>query len=106
MSQVPQKQEAPPSLRALLNRGKIVVAPGAYDMLSAMLIELAGFSCIYMTGNGQASSMLGVPDVGLITLSEMAERIRRTAACTRLPLIADADVGYGSLLSIQRAVRE
>ena len=94
------------SLRDLVAGDRIVVAPGAYDMLSALLVEQAGFSCIYLTGNGQAASTLGLPDLGLMTLSEMAERVRRTAACTSLPLIADADVGYGSLLSVQRAVRE
>ena len=67
------------SLKALLQRGKIVAAPGAYDALSALLIEQAGFEAIYMTGNGQAASMLGLPDVGLITLTEMADRVR----CTR-----------------------
>ena len=100
--------EAPerPSLRALLRRDGIVVAPGAYDMLSALLIEQVGFECVYLTGNGQAASMLGVPDVGLITLSEMAERVRATRACVGIPLIADADIGYGSYISVQRTVRE
>src|SRR5437868_11062941 len=94
------------SLKALLQRGKIVAAPGAYDALSAVLIEQAGFEAIYMTGNGQAASMLGLPDVGLITLTEMADRVRCTRAVTTLPLIVDADVGYGSLLNVRRAMRE
>lgn len=75
-------------------------------MLSALLVQEAGFSCVYLTGNGQAASALGVPDVGLITLTEMAERVRRTAACVDLPIIADGDTGYGSFLLIQRMVRE
>jgi len=87
-------------------RPGIIVAPGAYDMLSALLIERAGFGCIYMTGNGQTASALGLPDLGLVTLSEMAERVRHTRACTSLPIIADADVGYGSMLSVRRAVQE
>ena len=97
---------AAPSLKALLARRKIVAAPGAYDALSALLIEQAGFDAIYLTGNGQAASMLGLPDVGLITLTEMAERIRAIRAVTSVPLIADADVGYGSLINVRRAVRE
>ncbi len=94
------------SLRDLLAQPGITVAPGAYDVLSAMMVESSGFSCIYMTGNGQAASTLGLPDLGLITQSEMADRIRHTADRTTLPLIADADVGYGSLLALGRAVRE
>jgi 2-methylisocitrate lyase-like PEP mutase family enzyme len=97
---------AAPSLKALLRRDKIVAAPGAYDALSALLVEQAGFQAIYMTGNGQAASMLGLPDVGLITLTEMADRVRCTRAVTTVPLIVDADVGYGSLIMVRRAMRE
>ena len=97
---------AVPSLRALLQRGRIVTAPGAFDALSALLIEQAGFEAIYLTGNGQAASMLGLPDVGLITLTEMADRVRCIRAVTSAPLIADADVGYGSLINVRRAMRE
>lgn len=99
-------RDARPTLTDLLENKGIVVAPGAYDVLSAMIVERAGFSCIYLTGNGQTSSALGFPDVGMIGLSEMAERIRATAEQTSVPLIADADVGYGSLVMTQRAVRE
>jgi 2-methylisocitrate lyase-like PEP mutase family enzyme len=95
-----------PSLKTLLRRGRIVAAPGAYDALSALLIEQAGFEAIYLTGNGQAASMLGLPDVGLITLTEMADRVRCIRAVTSAPLIADADVGYGSLINVRRAMRE
>lgn len=94
------------TLRSLLGRGRIVAAPGAYDALSALLIEQAGFPAIYLTGNGQSASMLGLPDVGLITLTEMAERVRCTRAVTSVPLIADADVGYGSLIMVRRAMRD
>lgn len=103
---VKRKDSAAPSLRALLQRKKIVVAPGAYDTLSALLIEQAGFDAIYMTGNGQASSMLGLPDVGFITLTEMTERVRNTRAVTSAPLIVDADVGYGTYINVYRAVRD
>ncbi len=101
-----QTNGAAPSLKALFEQRKIVTAPGAYDALSALLIEQAGFEAIYLTGNGQAASMLGLPDVGLITLSEMAERVRSIRAVTTAPLIADADVGYGSLINVHRAMRE
>lgn len=100
------RNSAASSLKTLLQRGRIVAAPGAYDALSALLVEQAGFEAIYMTGNGQAASMLGLPDVGLITLTEMADRVRCTRAVTTVPLIADADVGYGSLIMVRRAMRE
>jgi 2-methylisocitrate lyase-like PEP mutase family enzyme len=90
----------------LLAEQEVVVAPGAYDVFSALLIEKAGFECVYLTGNGQAASALGLPDLGLITLAEMVERTRQTSLRTSLPLIADADDGYGSVLLLQRAVRE
>lgn len=94
------------NVRDLIGRDGFVMAPGAYDMLSALLVRRAGFSCVYVTGNGQTASALGAPDVGLLTLSEMAERVRQTSFATGLPLIVDADTGYGSLLTLQRAVRE
>jgi 2,3-dimethylmalate lyase len=97
---------AAPSLKALIQRGRIVAAPGAYDALSALIIEQAGFEAIYLTGNGQAASMLGLPDVGLITLTEMTQRVRSIRAVTTVPLIADADVGYGSMINLRRAMRE
>ena len=103
---ITETKAAAPSLKALLQRGKIVAAPGAYDALSALLIEQAGFEAIYLTGNGQSASMLGLPDVGLITLTEMAERVRCIRAVTAVPLIADADVGYGSMINVRRAMRE
>lgn len=98
--------DAARSLRALIQPGKIVAAAGAYDVLSALLIEQAGFEAIYMTGNGQASSMLGFPDVGFITLTEMTDRVRHTRAVTSVPLIVDADVGYGTYINVWRAVRD
>ena len=94
------------SLRRLLQGDRIVVAPGAYDALSALLIQQAGFPCVYLGGNAHTASTLGLPDIGLITLTEMRECVRRTAACVDLPMIVDADVGYGSFLLVQRAIRE
>ncbi|HEX8930138.1 MAG TPA: isocitrate lyase/phosphoenolpyruvate mutase family protein [Actinomycetota bacterium] len=94
------------TVRELIERDGFVQAPGAYDMLSALLVQRAGFSCVYLTGNGQTASTLGAPDLGLITLPEMAERVRQTSFSTGLPIIVDADTGYGGLLTLQRAVRE
>ncbi len=94
-------------LRELLAGPDLVVAPGAYDGLSARLIAQAGFSLIYMTGFGTAASVLGQPDVGLLTMSEMVGRAAALAAVTgELPLIADADTGYGNPINVRRTIRE
>jgi carboxyvinyl-carboxyphosphonate phosphorylmutase len=93
-------------LRQLLAAPGIVVAPGAYDGFSARLIESAGFRAIYMTGAGTAASHLGQPDLGLATLTEMATHARHLASCVSLPVIADADTGYGNVLNVVRTVRE
>ena len=99
-------QFSPKTLKTLIARGKIVAAPGVYDALSALIAEQNSFEALYLTGNGQSSSMIGMPDVGLITLTEMADRVRAIRAVTSAALIADADVGYGSLLNVRRAIRE
>lgn len=94
-------------LRELLAGPELIVAPGAYDALSARLIAQAGFSTVYMTGFGTAASVLGQPDVGLLTMSEMAERAAALAAVTgKIPLIADADTGYGNPINVRRTIRE
>src|SRR5256885_8775102 len=82
-------------LRELLAGPDMIVAPGAYDALSARLIAQAGFPAVYMTGFGTAASVLGQPDVGLLTMSEMLSRASALASVVGdLPLIADADTGY------------
>ncbi len=91
--------------RALLHRDGMVVAPGAYDCITAKLIEQAGFATVYMTGAGTAAT-LGYPDFGLVTLSEMVANAGRIVAAVELPVIADADTGYGNELNAFRAVRE
>ncbi|MGB8345144.1 MAG: isocitrate lyase/PEP mutase family protein [Ktedonobacteraceae bacterium] len=94
-------------LRSLLAGQDIVVAPGAYDGLSARLIMQAGFPVVYMTGFGTAASVLGQPDVGLLTMSEMVSRAAALAAVTgAVPLIADADTGYGNPINVRRTIRE
>jgi len=92
-------------LRRMLQDGPMVVAPGAYDCITARLIEQAGFPAVYMTGAGTAAT-LGYPDYGLIGLSEMAENAGRIAAAVGVPVIADADTGYGNELNVTRTVRE
>ncbi len=91
--------------RALLQQDGMVVAPGAYDCITAKLIEQAGFSAVYMTGAGTAAT-LGYPDFGLATMSEMVANAGRIAAAVELPVIADADTGYGNELNVFRTVRE
>ena len=92
-------------LRAELAKGT-VVAPGAYDALSARLAAKAGAKAVYMSGFGVAGSLLGVPDIGLVSASEMIERTRAlSAACAPVPLIADGDNGYGGPLNVERLVR-
>src|SRR5438132_2516533 len=91
--------------RDLLKRERMVVAPGAYDCITAKLIEQAGFSAVYMTGAGTAAT-LGYPDFGLVTMSEMVANAGRIAAAIDLPVIADADTGYGNELNTVRTVRE
>jgi 2-methylisocitrate lyase-like PEP mutase family enzyme len=95
----------PAQLRALLASGRMVVAPGAYDCITGRLIEQAGFSCIYMTGAG-TSATLGFPDYGLITQTEMTANAGRIARATKIPVIADADTGYGNELNVFRTVQE
>src|SRR6202790_2855923 len=94
------------TLRSLLESREPVLAPGAYDALTARLIEQAGFPAVYMTGFGSAASLLGRPDVGLLTLSQMVDNARRIAQAVDVPVIADADTGYGNPLNVIRTVQE
>ena len=93
-------------LRALLQAPEFLVVPGAYDGVSARLIEKKGFRALYMTGYGVAASALGLPDVGYATLTEMRERARAIASSVAIPLIADADTGFGNAMNVRRTVRE
>src|ERR1700704_6984113 len=92
------------SFRDAMKRG-MVAAPGAYDCITARSIERAGFDAVYMTGGGTASS-LGYPDYGILTMTEMADNAGRIATAVKLPVIADADTGYGNELNAIRTVRE
>ncbi|NWJ45667.1 MAG: isocitrate lyase/PEP mutase family protein [Chloroflexi bacterium] len=92
-------------LRKMMSEEGIIVAPGAYDGISARLIERAGFKAIYMTGAGTSASLLGNPDLGLTTQTEMANHAANIAECVSVPVIADADTGYGNPLNVVRTVR-
>jgi methylisocitrate lyase len=92
-------------LRRLLKGEKLLVAPGAFDGLSARLVERAGFPLIYVTGGGIARSM-GYPDMGLLTMSEVLARVKNIVDVTSVPVIADADTGYGNAINVTRTVRE
>lgn len=93
-------------LRALIASGEIVMAPGAPDSITARLVEQAGFPAVYMTGLGATASRLGTPDIGLLTQTEMTEHARNMVRATGIPVIADADTGYGGPSNIHRTVRE
>ena len=92
-------------LRELLAGPGPLVAPGAYDALSARLVEQAGFGAVYMTGFGTTAALLGRPDVGLLSGSEMVDNARRIVAAVDVPVIADADTGYGNALNVLRTVQ-
>jgi 2-methylisocitrate lyase-like PEP mutase family enzyme len=94
------------SLKTLLAGASIVEAPGAYDALSARQIERAGFPAVYMTGFGATASRLGQPDIGLMTQTEMTSHARDMVRAVGVPVIADADTGYGGPSNIERTVRE
>ncbi|MGH7765457.1 MAG: isocitrate lyase/PEP mutase family protein, partial [Candidatus Dormibacteraceae bacterium] len=95
-----------PRLRTLLESARPILAPGCYDALGARLIEEAGFSAVYMTGFGTSAGLLGRPDVGLVSMAEMADNARRIVEAVDLPVIADADTGYGNPINVVRTVRE
>lgn len=92
-------------LRELLAGSDPVVAPGAYDALSARLVEQAGFGVVYMTGFGTTASLIGRPDVGLLGGAEMVDNARRIVAAVDVPVIADADTGYGNAINVVRTVQ-
>jgi 2-methylisocitrate lyase-like PEP mutase family enzyme len=96
---------APAELRTLLKQPGLIRAPGVFDGLSAHLVRSAGFPVAYLTGAGVSVSGYGLPDIGLVTGSEMADRAAMIVQATGLPVIADADTGYGNALNVARTVR-
>jgi 2-methylisocitrate lyase-like PEP mutase family enzyme len=93
------------SLRARLRETRILVAPGVYDSLTATLAEGAGFEAIYLSGAAVAYTRLGRPDIGLTSLSEMADTMALIRDRVGLPVIIDADTGFGNALNAQRTMR-
>ncbi|MEA2314324.1 MAG: 2,3-dimethylmalate lyase [Solirubrobacteraceae bacterium] len=100
------RAQSAPTLPELLAGDEMLLAPGCYDALGARLVEEAGFAAAYMTGFGSAASRLGRPDVGLMTMPEMVDNARRIAAAVSIPVIADADTGYGNPINVIRTVQE
>ena len=92
--------------RQLLNQPGIIQAPGAYDCLTAKLIQQAGFPAVYMTGAGTSVAQLGYPDLGLATMTDMIANAGSIADILDVPLIADADTGYGGILNVRRTIRQ
>lgn len=93
------------TLRSLLARNEFILAPGIYDGISARVADRMGFPALYMTGYGATASMLGLPDAGLATYSDMVARAEMICSVVETPLIADADTGYGGLINVQRTIR-
>lgn len=106
MANLMQRNVGAERLREMLAGTEPVLAPGAYDGLTARLVEEAGFEAVYMTGFGATASLLGRPDIGLLTFSEMADNARRITQAVEVPVIADADNGYGNPINVIRTVRE
>ncbi len=92
-------------LRELLG-GEMVVAPGIFDALSARLAQLAGFQAVHLTGLGVEASQLAAPDLGLMTMAELAQHAARITAAIDVPVMADIDTGFGGVLNVQRTIRE
>ena len=92
-------------LKAVLESGEFIVAPGVFEMFSAKIADGMGFKALYMTGYGISASHLGLADAGLVTYRDMVERARTIAQGTKTPLIADADTGFGGLLNVRETVR-
>jgi len=93
-------------LRETLDKNELIIAPGAHGPFYARLVEVAGFDCVYITGYGTAANILGVPDVGLITMSEMVSNVRNICRGVDIPVIADMNTGYGNAINTMRAVGE
>src|SRR3989338_2389432 len=93
-------------LRALLARPGCIVAPGVADAFAARLVAIEGFDAVYMTGFGTSLTRLGMPDVGLLTASEMIDNAGRIADASELPVVADADTGYGNPINTRRTIRD
>ena len=102
----PYPARPPARLRALIRDAAPLVVPGCFNAMSARVLEHVGFEAVYMSGYGSSLSVTGLPDAGLMTLTEMAENARRIAAAVKVPVIADADTGFGNAINVVRTVEE
>jgi 2-methylisocitrate lyase-like PEP mutase family enzyme len=93
-------------LRQILNRDELIIAPGAYDALTARLVVAAGFPMVYATGAGISNSQLGLADMGLLTMTEILEQTRKMVGAVDVPVITDIDTGYGNAVNLYRTVKE
>lgn len=93
-------------LNDMIKNGEFIMAPGAYDALTARIIESEGFNAVYMTGFGTSAFHFGLPDRGLLTMTEMVQNANRIVNAINVPLIADADTGYGTVINVDRTVKE
>jgi methylisocitrate lyase len=93
-------------LREILQKPEILIAPGAHNAFTARIIEQTGFKAVYLTGSGASMDLLGMPDLGFLTMTEMVAHARNIVQATLLPVIADADTGYGNALNVMRTIRE
>jgi 2-methylisocitrate lyase-like PEP mutase family enzyme len=93
-------------LRQIFNRDELIIAPGAYDALTARLVAAAGFPVVYATGAGISNSQLGLADMGLLTMTEMLEQSRKMVGAVDVPVITDIDTGYGNAVNLYRTVKE
>jgi 2-methylisocitrate lyase-like PEP mutase family enzyme len=104
MSLFPNRTNAAGRFRSLLQAGPIVQVPGCFDALSALIVERAGFSAAFLGGFSVAATRLGLPDVGLLSYGEMLDQARTVCATTSIPVIGDADTGYGNAINAERAL--
>ncbi|WP_137155079.1 isocitrate lyase/PEP mutase family protein [Rhizobium sp. FKL33] len=96
---------ADPALKLALTEKRFILAPGVYELISALIADTMGFPALYVTGYGTVASYLGIPDAGIATYRDMIERIAQIVARTKTPVIADADTGYGGLLNVRHTVQ-
>ena len=94
------------ALKNLLNSGRTIMIPGAYDAITAKVIERVGFEAVYCTGAGTVNGLTGLPDIGLATMTEMVQNAGWMSEAVGIPVISDADTGYGNAVNVMRAVRE
>lgn len=94
------------ALKNLLNSGRTIMIPGAYDAITAKVIERVGFEAVYCTGAGTVNGMTGLPDIGLATMTEMVQNAGWMSEAVGIPVISDADTGYGNAVNVMRTVRE